>query len=187
MRKFVFVATAFIGWGSFSFASAQQTHVYSYDVHGRLNASGTSPTASTTYRFDKADNRKGVTCCEAVGPAVMANGFDPYYYMLAYPDIRTAGLDPYQHWISNGSSEGRNPNRFFDAAYYRSNYGIPASVNALADYYSTGWQAGRNPSAAFSTSRYRQAHPDIAAANINPLQHYLEYGYAEGRARFSVQ
>jgi len=26
-----------------------------------------------------------------------------------------------------------------------------------------------------------QANPDVAAAGINPLQHYLEYGIIEGR------
>jgi hypothetical protein len=41
---------------------------------------------------------------------------------------------------------------------------------------------GRDPSAAFSTNGYLAAYPDVAAAGINPLEHYLESGRYKGRS-----
>jgi serralysin len=34
----------------------------------------------------------------------------------------------------------------------------------------------------FSTNGYLTGYPDVAAANINPLQHFLQNGMAEGRS-----
>ena len=166
--------------------SAQQTRVFSYDARGRMTSSGVAPTASTSYRFDRAGNRKSFACCEAIGASIDPDGFDPFFYLLSYPDIRAANVDPYQHWLSNGYSEVRDPNRFFNTTYYRATYGVPASVNALTDYHTTGWRAGRNPSSNFSTSRYLAAYPDVAAADIDPLWHFLAHGYFEGRTSFPV-
>ena len=33
----------------------------------------------------------------------------------------------------------------------------------------------------FDTTSYLAAYPDVAAANINPLVHYFQFGMAEGR------
>jgi serralysin len=44
-----------------------------------------------------------------------------------------------------------------------------------------GWKEGRDPSADFDTLGYLAANPDVAAANINPLEHYLMFGVYEGR------
>lgn len=167
-------------------AHAQHTVVYVYDAYGRLTNSASDINTSASYIYDRADNRAKKVCCLAIGPDIQDDGFDPYFYILANQDIRLAGVSPYGHWVSYGYGENRNPNRFFDTAYYRATYGVPATVNALSDYHTTGWRLGRNPSREFSTSRYLAAHPDVAAADMNPLLHYLKYGYAEGRARFSV-
>jgi hypothetical protein len=40
---------------------------------------------------------------------------------------------------------------------------------------------GRDPSAMFSTNGYLTGYPDVAAAGVNPLEHYLQFGMAEGR------
>lgn len=167
-------------------AHAKQTTAYAYDALGRLVSTGTSANSSSLYKYDLANNRAAKACCLAIGGEIENDGFDPYFYALAYSDIRIAGVIPYEHWLLNGFSEIRNPNRFFDTAYYRTTYGVSTNVNALTDYHSTGWRLGRNPSPEFSTSRYLAAYPDIAAANIDPLWHYLRYGYAEGRSRFPV-
>ena len=36
------------------------------------------------------------------------------------------------------------------------------------------------------TGKYLQANPDVAAAHVNPLEHFLGFGRAEGRQPFSV-
>lgn len=35
----------------------------------------------------------------------------------------------------------------------------------------------------FDREAYLQAYPDVAAAGVDPLRHYLRYGHHEGRAR----
>ena len=44
-----------------------------------------------------------------------------------------------------------------------------------------GWREGRDPSAGFDTQGYLAANPDVAAAGLNPLDHYLQCGVYEGR------
>lgn len=167
-------------------AAAQQTTIYAYDALGRLTTAGPDNTTTTSYVFDDAGNRKATRCCEAVGGwQVREDGFDPYFYVQTYPDIRLAGVDPYQHWLQFGAAEGRWPNRFFDTSWYRSTYGIAAGKNPLSDYHQAGWQAGRDPSPGFSTTAYHAAYPDTGS--IDPLQHYLRLGYGERRSAFPVQ
>jgi hypothetical protein len=45
-----------------------------------------------------------------------------------------------------------------------------------------GWHEGRDPSAVFSTNGYLTTYTDVAADGGNPLQHYLQFGMAEGRS-----
>ena len=44
-----------------------------------------------------------------------------------------------------------------------------------------GWSEGRDASASFDTLGYLAANPDVAAAGVNPLDHYLISGIYEGR------
>ena len=44
-----------------------------------------------------------------------------------------------------------------------------------------GWTEGRVPSHAFDPAQYLAAYPDVAAAHVDPLLHYLHYGQNEGR------
>src|SRR3546814_20736377 len=49
-----------------------------------------------------------------------------------------------------------------------------------------GAQLLYDPSPGFSTRRYLRANPDVAAAGMNPLVHYLRFGRGEGRPCFPV-
>ena len=44
-----------------------------------------------------------------------------------------------------------------------------------------GWKEGRNPNAYFDTLGYLQTYTDVAAAGINPLDHYHLDGWQEHR------
>lgn len=57
---------------------------------------------------------------------------------------------------------------------------------AAAHFLDMGAVLGLDPGPGFSTRRYLQANPDVAAAGMNPLLHYLAHGRAEGRACFPV-
>ena len=55
-------------------------------------------------------------------------------------------------------------------------------MNPLDHYHNSGWREGRDPSAWFDTTLYLINNPDVAAAGIDPLAHYLAAGFAEGRS-----
>ena len=55
----------------------------------------------------------------------------------------------------------------------------------MQHYELYGWLEGRDPSAGFDTLHYIAAYPDVAAAHVNPLDHYLNNGIYEGRSPFA--
>ena len=56
------------------------------------------------------------------------------------------------------------------------------AINPLQHYDSFGWKEGRDPGANFDTEFYLLHNPDVKAAHIDPLAHYLQNGIEEGRA-----
>jgi len=111
---------------------------------------------------------------------------DDLYYVIRYPDIWNAHVDPDGHFAAFGWKEGRNPNAFFDTkGYLTANPDVAnAGVNALQHYHDFGWKEGRDPSPNFDTDKYLAAYPDVAAAKVDPLEHYLGFGLNEGRFAF---
>ncbi len=146
-------------------------------VVGTETLAGLAPGVSVTLVADGAGGQKLV----AGDPL-----FDPVYYLAHNPDIAAAGIDPYQHYVTLGWKEGRDPSALFSTGYYLAHNPITPGVNPLQDFENGGWQAGRDPSASFSTSDYLAANPDVKAAGIDPLLHYVQSGKAEGRAAFAV-
>ncbi|MGY8605933.1 hypothetical protein ACTVH1_09545 [Gluconobacter cerinus] len=72
---------------------------------------------------------------------------------------------------------------FFDEEYYRSRY--PESAlsdgDTFAHFMNVGWHCGYNPSDSFDTRFYLDSNPDVSSAQLNPLEHYVLSGRAEGR------
>jgi len=75
--------------------------------------------------------------------------FDPAYYLLNYPDVRNADIDPLTHFNEHGWREGRNPSQKFDVKYYvESNPDVRNSkVNPLFHYIRYGRKEGRKTTA----------------------------------------
>lgn len=48
--------------------------------------------------------------------------FDRHFYLMAYPDVRAAALDPFEHYMLVGWKEGRDPNRSFSTVFYSRAY-----------------------------------------------------------------
>jgi Ca2+-binding RTX toxin-like protein len=141
----------------------------------------------------RAEGRMGY-----VDLGALAYGYDEAYYLSANPDVASAVrsgsfVNGYEHFVRAGLYEGRDPNALFDTDWYLAqNLDVAAAVQqglspgALAHFSSMGWREGRDPSQAFSLAAYLDDNPDVEAAGINPLLHYLEYGWAEGRQLFST-
>ncbi len=71
----------------------------------------------------------------------------------------------------------------FDPVFYGAQVGPDLGDRDPLDHFlATGWRSGHDPSAAFAVRDYLASNPDVAAAGINPLIHYLDFGKAEGRA-----
>jgi hypothetical protein len=110
--------------------------------------------------------------------------FDVSYYLEANPDLARTGIEPLTHYLQIGAREGRDPHVLFDTAWYLAEYGDAcryAEGGALGHYLWQGWRAGAQPNRWFSPSDYRERYPDVAAIEIEPLEHYLRYGIREGR------
>ncbi len=124
--------------------------------------------------------------------------FDEGYYSLNNPDVYAAILkgqisNGYQHFISVGARDGRNPSEVFDSKYYLGLYpDIAAAVangsiaSAYDHFVQFGAREGRDPSALFSSSYYLSQYPDVAAV-VNSggirsaFDHFLAFGANEGR------
>lgn len=59
-------------------------------------------------------------------------------------------------------------------------------ASAQAHFNTTGFSEGRDPNAYFDVSYYLEQYPDVAAAGINPLDHYIQNGESEGRKPSSL-
>ena len=120
--------------------------------------------------------------------------FDEAAYLRANPDVAQAvqsGVltSAYQHYQQWGANEGRDPNDMFDEAWYLAyNTDVAAAVrsgqltNGYQHYQSYGWAENRSPSAWMDAGAYKLANPDVAQAGMDPMAHYLMFGYSEGRA-----
>jgi len=71
----------------------------------------------------------------------------------------------------------------FDAQWYATQRpNLPSVLDlALGHFLEVGWKEGLDPSPRFSTRGYLASNPEVAAANQNPLLHYLTVGRLQGR------
>lgn len=108
---------------------------------------------------------------------LMGRFLDAEWYQARYPDI--GNLDPLDHFIRYGAAERRDPNRFFDSAWYiEHNPDVAASgFNPLLHYVRAGAAELRNPHPRFDAAYYVSQHPDAA---VNPLLYHLQVGVARG-------
>ena len=71
--------------------------------------------------------------------------FDPGYYLRQNPDVAAAGVDPYQHFMTYGWREGRDPSLLFSVSkYLAANPDVGrAGLNPLLHYELYGQAEGR--------------------------------------------
>ena len=106
--------------------------------------------------------------------------FDPAWYLQTYADVRSAEKQPLLHYVLFGEREGRRPSAYFDPVWYRENYDVPEDQNALAHYLKHR-HGPFSPIPEFDAKYYLETNKDVAAAKIDPFEHYIYHGYREGR------
>jgi hypothetical protein len=129
---------------------------------------------------------------------ILASGlFDADWYRSFYPEVAGSGLDPASHYLRIGGKEGRHPSRFFDAKFYLSKYPEVAksNLNPLIHYLRFGLAQGRQmrsldrsrdcerikTSGLFDQGWYLSSYPEVAAAGVDPYEHYLDFAVLELR------
>ncbi len=141
--------------------------------------------------------------------AIQQSGlFDPSFYMRKYKDV-PAGTDPLDHFLDCSESEVRDPSPGFCSQNYLHRYNDVAKNGMIpfVHYVRYGAREGRPVSPAwplvgaieppplhksdaelirdhpdlFDEVFYRKVNRDVAEAKLDPIQHYLDYGAAEGR------
>lgn len=70
--------------------------------------------------------------------------FDAKYYLETNADVKQAGIDPLEHFISYGVFEKRNPSSSFDISYYlNNNFGLHAKkMNPIEHFIEIGIKQG---------------------------------------------
>jgi GT2 family glycosyltransferase len=116
-----------------------------------------------------------------IDPDLVESVFDAEFYLTCHPDVRTAGLDPFEHFMQFGLVEERAPSLFFDPRWYAQRYTEVArsGANPLVHYLEHGGRELRDPHPGFDAAFYVDRHPEAAA---NPLIHYMLYGTSLGYA-----
>ncbi|WP_311066017.1 hypothetical protein [Halomonas sp. DWK9] len=73
--------------------------------------------------------------------------FDAQWYCEQYPDVKTAGIEPAEHYLKFGAIEGRNPSDKFDTHFYLCEYPDVAisGQNPLLHYLRYGQHEERFP------------------------------------------
>lgn len=71
--------------------------------------------------------------------------FEPFWYLVSYPDVFRAGYDPLDHYVKYGADERRSPAEGFDSGYYLQRYPDVAEseMNPFAHYVKFGRFEGR--------------------------------------------
>jgi len=122
--------------------------------------------------------------------------FNATYYITQYKDVANNWSgSPLDHYTNYGAAEGRNPNAWFDAQYYRANAEAAVqsmtALEAFTHYEAFGWAEGRTVSstyANFNEAQYLADYPDLVTGQITAstaLWHYLNYGSTSAENRIA--
>lgn len=116
-------------------------------------------------------------------------------YLRINTDVAAVGMNPLRHFEDYGWKEGRDPSQYFSLNAYRSAH--PGTTGDPLAAFITSGEAASSPLAyaapeasLFNAQFYLSHNPDVAAAHVDPLLHYEEHGWHEGRdpsAGFSTE
>ena len=86
-------------------------------------------------------------------------------YLEANPDVKNAGVDPWNHYLGAGKFEGRK--------WYPCLEPISFTIDRLIEDLAQDCEIARQ--------KYLEANPDVKNAGVDPWNHYLGAGKFEGR------
>lgn len=138
---------------------------------------------------------------------LVAPHFDAEFYLANHPEVAEPGLDPVRHYLLEGWKAGFDPSPEFSTRFYLGqNPDVRESgINPFFHYVSIGRDEGRSgtpgefilpqPAAEaveevlpemavlaphFDAEFYRASYPEVAAAGLEPVRHYMLEGWLAG-------
>ncbi|WP_156545642.1 glycosyltransferase [Cupriavidus sp. D384] len=115
--------------------------------------------------------------------SALAELVDADYYRQRH-GAALGSLAPVEHYARVGASADADPNPVFDSAFYLTQVGVQgagAAPTLLEHYLAHGERSGLQPSPIFDPRVYLTLNPDVAAAGVNALEHFVRWGWKEGR------
>lgn len=121
--------------------------------------------------------------------------FDDVWYLTEYPDVAMTKMDPAEHYLWIGKRLGRRINSMLSPISVHpqeikntlnltisqnmpGSQSINGSHGVFDDQYGSIYQL---VALHFDNDFYFKAYPDVKAAGIDPVQHYLDDGWKENR------
>ena len=94
-----------------------------------------------------------------IGLLLTSEYFDVNWYLRAYPDVAENQINPAEHYLLYGATEGRLPGPLFDGVWYLQRYPDVASVNMnpLLHFILYGQQEGRDSSPVLLTNSSQES------------------------------
>lgn len=132
--------------------------------------------------------------------ALALSQFDEVYYQRSYPDLPLTGINYFEHYLTTGWLEGRNPSDDFDTTAYflRSALTHPNTCPLLHFVHASatkknsddqdidrrrldGFVALARQSDYFDPDYYEGRYPDVTSSGLVAEAHYFVIGWKEGR------
>ena len=111
-----------------------------------------------------------------------APDFSTTYYLSAHSDVAASGVNPFAHYLAQGKNEGRSVRDGGISAPPQDIQKTNSDDRPLRSDRRTLRNDDRDLlSSAFDADYYVSANPDVAAANVDPLDHFMTTGWREGR------
>ncbi len=112
--------------------------------------------------------------------------FDARWYAMANPDVVASRTNMLTHYAHYGAAEGRNPHPDFDASWYMAEHpevGCKPLQAHLRHGRAAGWATHRRSAVAayIDAAWYVDYYRDVAAAGIDPVEHFIRFGEGEQR------
>jgi hypothetical protein len=99
--------------------------------------------------------------------------FDRDWYLVRNPDVRQVAIDPLAHYLRYGEAEGRFPSPWFNPAWYRRAYGIPATQSPLEHFLQRRMTGQFLPCAALYLVPHLAVLRDTETEAVDPFDRYL--------------
>ena len=111
--------------------------------------------------------------------------FDSSFYLEQLSESeRSEVADPVWHYLIIGDTKDISPHPLFSPNLYRKYNMLPSesALNTLYHYLSKLWRGRGITSVLFDSTSYAELYPDVAEEGMEPLRHYVEWGWRERRS-----